>query len=731
MVTQALVRIGAPTGGVIGLALITVGAVTGQIGTLSVALIPLTISVVAYIQQRSNRIRPLVLLLLAAFGFAVSVPITDRTVAAAALPALAVFVFVAVFSLPRRAAIWYALGCGVLSVWSIPWLFPDMTATEALTLILMVGGTEIAGFLLITRAADAQLREEENARLMFDASPVATWDEDFTPVEEWLNGLRMAGVGDLRTYLLERPDEVRRGAALIKIRRVNPAAVRLVEAQSSDEVVETFARVERQESELASFTEQFVAIWEGRQELALDLYGLTLDGRSLEAVLHWSVPVIQGHPDLSRVIVAISDITPRKIVEERLAEALQSNQRLLGFEHAITTCSQALLLGTGEGALELGLRTLCDAIGADSAFLSLNVTDPELGPSFHIVNITTKPGAQSQQDRVGRIIPWMAWPQAYEDLSYGAPFRQIAEQSAVGKPGISRLGVPIVTRGEWIGTVSFEDSNHRTDWPDEAVKMLLVAAPMLGTYWEREANRRRLEELVQSKDRFVASVSHELRTPLSAVLGFAEELKNRADSYRPAELTEMLEMIADQSKDMADMVEDLLVAARADIGTISVRPQVVYLRSQAEAALAAIDSEQADRVMVVGGPGKAWADPTRTRQIIRNLLTNAIRYGGSHVVAEARTSGDFTVLSVRDSGPGLPRSEWERIFEPYARAHDRQTQPGSIGLGLTVSRQLARLMGGDLTYRSNGSGSIFSLTLPAGEPGQPTDVEDELDPVSV
>jgi signal transduction histidine kinase len=273
--------------------------------------------------------------------------------------------------------------------------------------------------------------------------------------------------------------------------------------------------------------------------------------------------------------------------------------------------------------------------------------------------------------------------------------------------------VPVFTNGEWSGTVGFVDIEGRTDWSAEAVRMLEVTAPMLGNFWEREMTRRRLEELVQSKDRFVATVSHELRTPLSAVLGFAEELANHSTTFEPHEATEILELIADQSRDMADMVEDLLVAARADLGTVSIHPDEVYLRSQAEAALVAIGSTGPTTVVVVGGPGRAWADPARSRQIIRNLLTNAVRYGGSQVIIEASCDETTTVLTVSDDGVGLDETEWERIFEPYERAHDRPTQPASIGLGLTVSRQLARMMGGDLVYRSDESGSTFELTLPA------------------
>lgn len=251
------------------------------------------------------------------------------------------------------------------------------------------------------------------------------------------------------------------------------------------------------------------------------------------------------------------------------------------------------------------------------------------------------------------------------------------------------------------------------EWPQDAIRLLSVAAPMLATYWDRESTRLRLEDLLRSKDRFVASISHELRTPLAAVMGFAEELKDRAHSFDAKELTEMLELIAQQSHDMADMVEDLLVAARAEIGTVSVRPQVVYLRSQAEAAVLALGSAHSRRIQVTGGSGRSWADPSRTRQIIRNLLSNAIRYGGDEVSIEADTAGPITTLTVRDNGRGLPRADWERIFEPYERAHDRPTQPSSIGLGLTVSRQLARLMGGDVAYHSDGSGSIFQLIVPS------------------
>ncbi len=110
--------------------------------------------------------------------------------------------------------------------------------------------------------------------------------------------------------------------------------------------------------------------------------------------------------------------------------------------------------------------------------------------------------------------------------------------------------------------------------------------------------------------------------------------------------------------------------------------------------------------------GWATADPLRFRQILRNLITNAIRYGGETIRIESKTNLEGAFLYVWDSGSEIPQASREAIFEPYQRAHDRAGLPSSVGLGLTISRQLARLMGGDLTYDYQSDWSVFTLRLP-------------------
>ncbi|HSK07439.1 MAG TPA: ATP-binding protein, partial [Acidimicrobiia bacterium] len=109
--------------------------------------------------------------------------------------------------------------------------------------------------------------------------------------------------------------------------------------------------------------------------------------------------------------------------------------------------------------------------------------------------------------------------------------------------------------------------------------------------------------------------------------------------------------------------------------------------------------------------------------IIRNLVTNAIRYGGNQVHVEYAESDVGVVLTVRDNGSEIPPTERERIFLPYFSAHDPGALPSAVGLGLTVSRQLADMMGGRLAYSYDDGWSIFTLELPSAAQLEPADVE--------
>ncbi len=220
-----------------------------------------------------------------------------------------------------------------------------------------------------------------------------------------------------------------------------------------------------------------------------------------------------------------------------------------------------------------------------------------------------------------------------------------------------------------------------------------------------------LADQIRYKDEFIATVSHELRTPLTAVVGLVDEI-TRPDAPIPAtERDELLGIVAEQSHDVADIVEDLLVAARAAGGNLSVQPHTFDLSETVAATLATVDDgfswDLEDDLT-------AYADPSRVRQVIRNLATNAIRYGGNNRRVLAFRSGNCAVVEVRDDGPPIPSRQRSTMFQPYARTRQAvRSQPESVGLGLTVAKSLAVIMDGDLTYEYEQEESVFRLILPS------------------
>jgi signal transduction histidine kinase len=271
--------------------------------------------------------------------------------------------------------------------------------------------------------------------------------------------------------------------------------------------------------------------------------------------------------------------------------------------------------------------------------------------------------------------------------------------------------------------------------PNPRTALLLLVSGLLATAFvagalsnrrrNRKANREyeQLRELTIAKDQFLASVGHELRTPLTSVLGFAELLRTDSDGLTDEDRRAMISSVAAEATDLAAIVDDLLVAARSELDLLVVTSVPVSARAQVNQVLEAHRRYDTEMIDVVCEPDQAYralGDPSRVRQILRNLITNACRYGGNRI--EVRLTGDaeWVRIVVADDGGGVAESERESIFDPYYRAHSIESQPAALGIGLSVARQLARLMNGDLSYRRDRGWTVFELRLPASpDPSTP------------
>jgi signal transduction histidine kinase len=264
------------------------------------------------------------------------------------------------------------------------------------------------------------------------------------------------------------------------------------------------------------------------------------------------------------------------------------------------------------------------------------------------------------------------------------------------------------------------------DWAiDEFTLVSLCVAVALGVFsWRRWQESARMlarhqatldqlhttEDRVASQDDLIRSVSHELRTPLTAVLGYAELLGGT--DLETSERTEVVDTIIREGRDLSNIVEDLITRARSEAATLEVALVQVSLASQAAQVLESRSPADRDRIALRLDPeALATGDPARVRQILRNLLSNAFKYGEGGVEISAIAKGDTVGLSVSNRGKEISESDRERIFDPYHRVPGNGPKPGGLGLGLAISRQLARLMGGELSYRYESGRSFFDLSL--------------------
>jgi two-component system phosphate regulon sensor histidine kinase PhoR len=233
----------------------------------------------------------------------------------------------------------------------------------------------------------------------------------------------------------------------------------------------------------------------------------------------------------------------------------------------------------------------------------------------------------------------------------------------------------------------------------------------------------RLRQLEAVRQEFVANVSHELRTPLSLIKSAAETLIDGGKND-PAVTSRFLEIIDKHANRLTLLIDDLLLLARLDSGRVQLQLQAVSLRQAAQEALddAALIA-RARGVTLENRVEKdviAEADPDRLRQVLANLIDNAIKYGRSegHVTLTGRRlTGPRVELTVRDDGPGIPSEAKQRIFERFYRVDKaRSREQGGTGLGLAIVKNVVQAHKGDVRVESApGAGTEFFITLPASK----------------
>jgi PAS domain S-box-containing protein len=226
----------------------------------------------------------------------------------------------------------------------------------------------------------------------------------------------------------------------------------------------------------------------------------------------------------------------------------------------------------------------------------------------------------------------------------------------------------------------------------------------------------------RAKSEFLATLSHELRTPLNAIAGYVQLLDVGVAGPVSEQQREFLERIRGSQQHLLGIINDLLNYSRIEAAQLSYDLQPLQLHQVVERGLRMVTPQAAARgLRLEQGPcaenAVALADESKLDQIVLNLLTNAVKFtpSGGLITVGCAVAGDRATISVRDTGQGIPAEHLTSIFEPFVQVGRRLTSATEgVGLGLAISRELARGMGGDLSVESTpGEGSVFTISLPA------------------
>jgi PAS domain S-box-containing protein len=251
---------------------------------------------------------------------------------------------------------------------------------------------------------------------------------------------------------------------------------------------------------------------------------------------------------------------------------------------------------------------------------------------------------------------------------------------------------------------------------------------MIGIHMDISKMKKVENELLEAKEKaessnrlktaFLQNMSHEIRTPMNGIMGFSELLKE--DDIDEKERNEYIDIVHKNSQQLLHVVNDILDISRLDAGEIKIQRQNVDLLSLIEAEKRFFDKQANDRGLYlktaiegVSNQGIIVSDSIRIKQIIDNLISNAIKFtkhGGVTIGLAENT--DYIIISVIDTGLGIPEDSHEIIFKRFGQIHTHLVE-GGTGLGLPISKKLAHMLGGELTVKSKtNKGSTFKLSLP-------------------
>jgi signal transduction histidine kinase len=436
-------------------------------------------------------------------------------------------------------------------------------------------------------------------------------------------------------------------------------------------------------------------------------------------------PRLDGMP-LGGVDVETIQMVARAALPSTEAALLrEQSEEAASFRRGLSQLARELAaVGAVRDVLRVSAEHAASLVGADSAVVWLRETrGGSMYVSLDALNVTDTLELGMRLDLHSLLGPELAMRLRYERIARGSP-------DCPGPMDARDLRCVLVCRlGEWSASDTLlmlvRNNRERPFTSEDEQRVAEIAEHADGALRrahvsDQAAEAEALRELNRLRGELMSMVAHELRGPLTAVLGYAQLLRQRAESLPPASIVRMADQIERSARLTNDIVRDLSTTTLHDAGRLAVRAENVDLG----AALAAIAHSfqvlpGGDRLRVEVAEGVcARADPARIEQMVGNLLFNALRYApNGPVVLRGRPGGANEVwVEVCDQGPGISADLHPQIWEKFYRVAGSEHVTQGTGIGLAVVRTLAELHGGHVELESSpGVGSTFRIVLPRAD----------------
>jgi len=419
--------------------------------------------------------------------------------------------------------------------------------------------------------------------------------------------------------------------------------------------------------------------------------------------------------------------------EEEEKEAVRARlSELSALFQVSTTLNLQLRLGV---ILEIIVRRVVSTLRAQQS--SIMIYNPEDG----ILETRAAYGLESEFARNGRtrmgegIAGWVAERQEAVLLGGRAPESEFGKHYKSNRNITSALSLPLRVGDRCVGVLNVNRINHPEPFKDHHRDMLRMFAEHVGAVIDRaealerlnarsrqleEANLR-LSELNQLKDVFLSTASHELKTPLSSVIAYAELLEDNADKLAGEQRAEFLRRLRSEAMRLMGLIEDILDLSRLESGKLLLRRHAVSLNDVVRDSVETVrPSAEKHRISLLEDYSEELPrlslDEVKMRQVVVNLIANAVRFSpeGSRVTVRTWGEEGAFVIDVADEGPGISPDEATHIFELFGQgASARGVREGGLGIGLHLVKRISELHGAHVGVNSEaGKGSTFWIRLP-------------------